>query len=73
MDKILANLLQSGEKLSVEENTASVSIEVELSQLYERAHRAVNESKQLSEDFQFILWWRRMRPRPGVRPARLLE
>jgi len=60
-------------EVTVEEKPAAVLLDVELALLYERARRAVNEANRLSADLRFILWWRQMRPRPGVSLAPLLE
>jgi hypothetical protein len=60
-------------EVTVEEKPAAVLLDVELALLYERARRAVNEANRLSADLRFILWWRQMRPRPGVSLAPLVE
>jgi hypothetical protein len=45
---------------------------VELAELYERAHRAIDEARTLTADYEFIRWWRRAPPRDNVRVSRLL-
>jgi hypothetical protein len=44
---------------------------VELAELYERAHRAIDEARTLSADYEFIRWWRHSVPRDNVRVSSL--
>jgi hypothetical protein len=60
-------------EVTVEEKPAAVLLDVELALIYERARRAVKRGQSAFRDLRFILWWRQMRPRPGVSLAPLLE
>ena len=45
----------------------------ELAKLLQRARRARDEARRLSEDYHFLAGWRRMKPRNRVRPAEIFH
>jgi hypothetical protein len=56
----------------VEETAAPVNAD-ELKELCERARSACEEARRLADDCYFIVSWRRMQPRYGVRPSPMLD
>jgi hypothetical protein len=53
--------------------TAPMSVRADLTELFERARRAREESVRLSGERRFIVTWRLRRPRGAVHPAPLLD
>jgi hypothetical protein len=54
------------------EEAPLASLYVELADLFERARRAIDESRDLTADRDFILWWYGMRARPQKPPIDML-
>jgi len=51
----------------------AVSLHIQLTQLYQRARRAIDEAHHLTADRDFILWWYGMRPRSEKPPSAMLD
>jgi len=55
-------------KTRMKEN-APMPVQTDLTELFERARRAREETEKLSNDYRFIISWQQMRPRGPVRPS----
>jgi hypothetical protein len=51
----------------------SAKLHLELAELFDRARRAIEESRTLAADGEFIRWWCGMRSRSSKPPAAMLD
>jgi hypothetical protein len=52
---------------------APILLHIQLTELYHRARRAIDEAHYLAADRDFILWWYGMRPQSVKPPSAMLD
>jgi hypothetical protein len=53
--------------------TPPTLLHVELTELYDRARRAINQAQNLAADRDFILWWCGMQSQSSKPPSAMLD
>jgi hypothetical protein len=61
------------QEIGVPKESRVAALHLELAELYQRARIAIDESRRLQADREFILWWRGMQLGRGTRREDILD